>query len=172
MEVLWIAIAYNPIKEKKEDSAWGELAGDRTINRPPIGRHFQIPPLIPAKPIPGQSYEARSIFLRPGTNLGVLLADWQAILAADDAKGKRGEIQSLALLIERGAIVAVAPEQYDLGEPGFRHFASKTAIELINLTTHEDWLAGWMEAEVRPEVIKAANEHRSRIIAAKKREAA
>ena len=168
----WLAIVYNPAKERQQPAQWAELTGNESPNRPPAGRLLMLPIVIPKGHKPEQALEARSFFLKPGTNLGIPLEDWQAALDADKEKQKRGEIASLSLAIAKGVFVPVVPEQPSDGLPGFRHFASITAIQLINQTTHEDWLTEWMEAETRAEVIKAASEHRTRILAAKKRNAA
>lgn len=166
----WLAIIYNPAKEKEQPAQWAELTGDESQSRPPSGRMVMLPPIIPKGHKPEQALEARSFFLKPGTNLGVLVEDWQAAMEADREKQKRGEIASLSRLIAKGVFILLTPENPGEGNPGFRHFASEAAIALINSVTHEDWLEQWMEAETRPEVIKAANEHRSRILAAKKRQ--
>ena len=169
----WLAIVYNPAKEKQQPAQWAELTGNESPHRPPAGRLLMLPIVIPKGHKPEQALEARSFFLKPGTNLGIPLEDWQAALDADKEKQRRGEIASLSLAVAKGVFTAVIPElPANDGEPGYRHFASITAIQLINQTTHEDWLDTWMEAETRAEIIKAANEHKARIIAAKKRNAA
>ena len=168
----WLAIVYIPSKEFAETEGWDELSGSPKIQRPYAGRHLQLPPTAPAAgSLPGVAMEARSLFLKPGTNLGISGADWAIALEADAAKKRRGEVATLSLLLEKGALRAIAPDS-DSGKPGYRNFNSKTAISLINSTAHEEWLNQWMEAEVRAEVIKASNEQKARLLAAKKKAAA
>ena len=173
----WLAIIYNPAKEHASLSGWTELTGT-TVQRSPVGRLLQIPLVIPKDHKPGQALETQSIFLKPGTNLStsfgrILAADWQAILKADEEKGKRGEIQSMKIAIQKGVFEEVHPDLWDgIGSPGYRHFSPELAKKLIFATTHEDWLDEWMQQETRAEIIKASGEQRERIVAAKKRNSA
>lgn len=174
----WIAVIYTPSRETKDLNNWAELTGGINVQRLPIARYLQIPLVVPKDHKPGEALETRSLFLRPGTNLNskderILLSDWQAICEADDRKGKTGGIRSIAIAIEKGVYEICTPDMWDgIGEPGYRHFSPKLATQLVLATTHEDWLDGWMQGETRAEIIKVAAEHRERIIAAKKRNAA
>lgn len=174
----WIAIIYNPSRENKDSNNWAELTGGANVQRFPVARYLQIPLVVPKNHESGQALETRSLFLRPGANLNnkderILLSDWQAICEADERKGKSGGIRSIAIAIEKGVYETYVPDLWDgIGEPGYRHFSPKLATQLVLATTHEDWMDGWMKGETRAEVIKVAAEHRERIIAAKKRNAA
>ncbi|MFB2832943.1 hypothetical protein [Floridanema evergladense] len=174
----WVAIIYNPAREFVQPNTWNELTGGGNIQRMPAGRVLMLPLVIPKNHQIGDAIETRSIFLKPGANLStsagkILLSDWQAILKADEEKGKRGEIQSMKLAIQKGVYEEVHPDLWDgIGSPGYRHFSPELAKKLILATTHEDWLAEWMAQETRAEIIKASSEQKERIIAAKKRNAA
>ena len=176
----WIAIIYNPSKEHKEENDFlDELSTARKQFRIPLGRFLQVPLPIPKDWKPGTSLETKSIFLRPGANLSlknqelILLSDWQAILKADEEKGKRSEIQSVSIAIKKGVYETLIPDLWDgIGSPGYRHFSPELAKKLIFATTHEDWLDEWIAQETRAEIIKASGEQKERIIAAKKRSAA
>lgn len=169
----WLAIIYSPHKER--DGLRDEMAimaGLPVVQRMPACRHFQLPPQKPAGWKEGQAQESRSIQLNPGTNLGISVTDWQALMAADEAKRKRGEVPALSLMIERGAIVSVTPDIDSYGPPGYRHFSLVAARQLVAMTFHEDWLAKWADLETRPEIIKATTEARASILERKRKAAA
>lgn len=176
----WMAIIYSPSKEHKEENNFlDELSGMRKQFRIPLGRYLQVPLPIPKDWKVGIALETKSIFLRPGANLSlknqelILISDWQAILKADEEKGKRGEIQSMKIAIQKGVFEEVHPDLWDgIGSPGYRHFSPEFAKKLIFATTHEDWLDEWMAQETRAEIIKVAGEQREGIVAAKKRNSA
>lgn len=176
----WTSVIYSPSKERKEENNFlDEMGVSRTQFRIPLGRFLQVP-LAPSKDWkPGMALETKSIFLRPGANLSlknqelILISDWQAILKADEEKGKRGEIQSMKIALDKGVYETLTPDLWDgIGSPGYRHFSPEFAKKLIFATTHEDWLSDWMAQETRAEIIKVAGEQRERILAAKKRNAA
>lgn len=170
-ENTWIAVIYNNLREYKTTTTLLEAP---PINRPPTARFLQIPPT--GMPNADGYVEARSLFLRPGTNLGISVADWQAIADADRAKSARGEIASFSKMLEAEVFETFPPDFPDEPgsnlTPGFRNFSPKVAVKLIQATTHEDWLDEFMRGETRPEIIKSANEHKAKIIAAKKRQSA
>lgn len=176
----WMAVIYNPSREHKEENTFlDELGGTTKQYRFPLGRFLQVPLPIPKDWKPGTALETKSIFLRPGANLSlknqelILISDWQLILKADEEKGKRGEIQSIKIALQKGVYETVTPDLWDgIGSPGYRHFSPELATKLIFATTHEDWLTDWMAQETRAEIIKVAGEQRERIIAAKKRNSA
>ena len=176
----WMALIYSPSKEhREENNFFDEMGVARMQFRIPLGRFLQVPLNPPKDWKPGTALDTKSIFLRPGANLSlknqesILISDWQSILKADEEKGRRGEIQSMKLAIQKGVFEEVHPDLWDgIGSPGYRHFSPELAKKLIFATTHEDWLDGWMAQETRAEIIKAAGEQKERIIAAKKRNAA
>lgn len=176
----WMAIIYRPSKEHREENVFlDEMGTSRLQYRIPLGRFLQIPSVPPKDWKPGTALDTKSIFLRPGANLSlkndelILISDWQAILKADEEKGKKGEIQSIKIAINKGVYEEVHPDLWDgIGPPGYRHFSPLLAKKLISTTTHEDWIDGWMKQETRAEIIKAAGEQKEGIIAAKKRNAA
>lgn len=169
----WLAIIYRANKER--DGLLDDMdvmAGVAPRQRMAACRHFQLPPVKPAGWAQGQAMESRFIQLNHGANLGIAVADWQALLEADAAKGKRREIQTLSLMLQRGAIEVIVPDIDSYGEPGYRHFSRTNATILVAHTFHEDWIDKWALLETRPEIIETVNKARAKIIERKRKAAA
>jgi len=146
----WVAIVYRPKKESHgvEDI---ESVDYQDIRRPlPVFiRQIMLPPQQNTQGQgPGPSFEW--LELRPGANIHILYSDWARAATMPNVKPLIG------LSIE-----VVATSRVEDEKPGYRHFTGDEAIKLIKLTTATTWIDEWSEGEVRPEVVRAANERKA-----------
>lgn len=145
----WVAIIYNPKKESKEFDVIESV--DYNDNKRPMPiyvRQIMLPPQDNGTNGGGPALDW--VELRPGANLHVLYSKWEQALRVKTVKPLVG--------------VSIEPVAYSSVEddtPGYRHFTSPEAIRLIKQTTASSWIDEWMTDEVRPEVIKAANERKA-----------
>lgn len=140
----WVAIVYNPKKESKDYGSFESVDSDENRRPVPIYvRQIMLPP---------QDGETEWIELKPGANIDILYSHWERATSIRTVKPLIG------VSIE---VVAYSPIENET--PGYRHFASAEAIRLVKLTTAIAWIDQWMDGEVRPEVIKAANERKAHL---------
>lgn len=146
----WIAIVYRPKKESHgvEDI---ESVDYQDIRRPlPVFvRQIMLPPQQNTQG-QGSGPSFDWIELRPGANIHILYSDWIRAAAMPTLKPLIGL-----------SIDVVATSSVEDDKPGYRHFTSAEAIKLIKLTTATTWIDEWSEGEVRPEVVRAANERKA-----------
>jgi hypothetical protein len=147
--LFWVAIIYNPKKESKEfDLVESVDYNDNKRPMPIYVRQIMLPPQDNGTNGGGPAFDW--IELRPGANLHVLYSQWEQALKVKTVKPLVG--------------VSIEPVAYSSIEdetPGYRHFTSAEAIRLVKQTTASAWIDEWMTDEVRPEVIKAANERKA-----------
>lgn len=146
----WVAIIYRP---KKESSGFEDIDSidyqEAKRPMPVFVRQIMLPPRQKTfGQGAGPSFDW--IELRPGANIHILYSDWQRAAAMPTVKPLIG------LSID---VVATSPIEDD--KPGYRHFTSSEAIKLIKLTTATSWIDEWSEGEVRPEVVRAANDRKA-----------
>lgn len=138
----WVAIVYNPKKESKDYGSFESVDSDENRRPVPIYvRQIMLPP---------ENGETEWIELKPGANIDVLYSQWERAANIKTVKPLIG------VSIETAAYSSAEDET-----PGYRHFTSVEAIRLVKLTTATAWIDQWMDGEVRPEVIKAANERKA-----------
>lgn len=146
----WVAIVYRP---KKESNAIEDIDSvDYNENKRPLPvfvRQIMLPPEQNGSG-QGSGPSFDWIELRPGANVHILYSDWQ-----------RAEKMPLVKALIGVSVDVVATSTVEDDQPGYRHFASADAIRLVKLTTASGFIDEWMQGEVRPEVIKAANERKN-----------
>ena len=154
----WVAIAYNPQINTTQSEVDRLLNPNRSTYAPSHPLTIFLPPIRDPSAPDGSQPLISNIFLKIGANLDISAEDW-AIAES---------LPQTQKLIQAGSIKVFRPEQpQDELAPGYRHFASSTAIALLRLTLHEDWVEQWMENEMRAELIKTANEQRKILTEAK-----
>lgn len=154
----WVAIAYNPQINTTQSEVDRLLNPNRSTYAPSHPLTIFLPPVRDPSAPDGSQPLINNIFLKIGANLDISAENW-AIAET---------LPSTQRLIKSGAIRVFRPEQpQDELAPGYRHFASESAIQLLRLTLHEDWVDQWMENEMRSELIKTANEQKKTLIEAK-----
>lgn len=150
LDPYWVAIVYRPKKESHgvEDV---DSVDYQDIRRPmPVFvRQIMLPPQQNTQG-QGSGPSFDWIELRPGANIHILYSDWVRAAAMPNVKPLIG------LSIEVVATSSVEDEKH-----GYRHFTSAEAIKLIKLTAATSWIDEWSEGEVRPEVVRAANERKA-----------
>jgi hypothetical protein len=145
----WVAIIYKPKKESKEFKSLDSVDdNDNMRPMPSYIRQIMLPPQDNGTNGGGPAFDW--IELKPGSNLNVLYSQWQEALKLKTVKPLIG------LSIEAVAYSSIQDEI-----PGYRHFVSTEAIRLVKETTAVAWIDEWMVDEVRPEVIRAANERKA-----------
>lgn len=138
----WIAIVYNPKKESKDYGSFESVDSDE--NRRPV-------PIYPRQiMLPTQDGVTEWVELKPGANIDILYSHWERAVSIRTVKPLIG------VSID---VLAYSPVENETA--GYRHFTSAEAIRLVKLTTATSWIDQWMDGEVRPEVIKAANERKA-----------
>lgn len=146
----WIAVVYRPTRESRTPEEFDSV--DYNENKRPLPvfvRQIMLPPeQVGTGQGSGPSFDW--IELRPGANVHILYSDWQRAEKMPLVKGLIGV-----------SIDIVATSTVEDDQPGYRHFASADAIRLVKLTTASGFIDEWMQGEVRPEVIKAANERKN-----------
>lgn len=154
----WVAIAYNPQINTTQSEVDRLLNPNRSTYAPSHPLTIFLPPVRDPSAPDGSQPLINNIFLKIGANLDVSAEDW-AIAE---------NLPQVQQLIRSGAIRVFRPEQpQDELAPGYRHFVSESAVQLVRLTLHEDWVDQWMENEMRAELIKTANEQKKILIEAK-----
>lgn len=160
----WIAIVYSPNKETRLRSHINELLG-ASIQMPQPA-HPLFLGLPPEKTIDGSmgvAMEGRSIFLSPGTNLGISTLDWEQVK----------EHSLVKPLLETKIIQVYEPTEFKEGnDVKYARFKPDIAIFLISNTLHEDRIDEWILGESREVVLKAAANQRTELIRIKAARAA
>lgn len=118
-----------------------------------------LPPEPTGPKIPGmpQHLESRGIILKPGTNIGILAADWQQV-----------ETQPLTQFrLQNGSLTIYHPAHEQGTQAGYKDFDEATALMLVQDTQHEDWIDNWLTGELRQSVLDAAKKQQDALIAYK-----
>lgn len=167
----WVAIIYLSGREAQDDSDVRAARGLASNVIAPALRLFQI---VEGEALrPGMPTPYRTFHVHHGSNLGVHVrvndketitripvADWEAI----------AQQPINAHLIEIGALQAITPENGDeFGEPGYRHFSEKDALQLVKFHMHCAWVDRALVGETRPAVLTAANQRKEVILAEERR---
>lgn len=152
----WIAVIYSPNKEVRPRSHINELLGASIqLPQPAHPLFLGLPPEKTVALGVGVAMEGRSIFLSPGTNLGISSLDWEQVKDHPLVKPK----------LEAKIIQVYEPTEFKEGnDVKYARFKDAIAIELINNTLHEDRIDEWILGDSREVVIKAAAAGRASII--------
>lgn len=166
----WVAVVYSPHKQVQPRADLNELLGNSVA--PPQPAYPIVIGLSLVRPAgykEGMGIDARSLLLKPGTNMGVSASDWESC----------ANHTMIAPKIQAGIIRAYTPVSYGAVDddgvatlPGFCCFSVEDAIALINSTLHEDWIDEWLVGESRLSVLSAAALQKAELIKIKEARAA
>lgn len=157
----WVGIIYSPQLESVFPSTAASLLNAPTPQRQkcyPIHIGLPFEKLSSSKEggMLGTS-ESRTIFLQPGTSLGISAKDWA------DAQTMPG-FKFVENKLKAGIIQVLEPSIIDDLEPGYRHFDEGNALKLVRATLHEEWIDTWLIAEERKSILVAAAAQRSELV--------
>lgn len=160
----WIAVIYSPNKEVRPRSHINELLGASIqLPQPAHPLFLGLPPEKTVEGGVGVAMEGRSIFLSPGTNLGISSLDWEQVK----------EHPLVLPKLENKIIQVYEPTEFKEGnDVKYARFKPDIAVELINNTLHEDRIDEWILGESREVVLKAASAGRAELVRIKAARAA